>query len=73
MTPTSIVNANPSSTSPPNTYSASTAKPVVPDVISVRASVWLTLTLTSRSNRSRRIRRRFSRTRSNTTMESFTE
>ena len=37
--PTSSVNASPSSTSPPNTYRPSTARNVVPAVISVRDSV----------------------------------
>ena len=36
MTPTSMANANPRSTSPPNRYSASTAKKVVPAVMIVR-------------------------------------
>ena len=72
-TPTNMVKAKPRSTSPPNRNSARTAKAVVPDVMMVRLRVWLMLALTSLSNASRRMRRRFSRTRSNTTMESFTE
>ena len=73
MMPTSIVNAKPSSTSPPNRYSASTARNVVPAVMIVRLSVWLTLSLTTFSSESRRLLRMFSRTRSKMTMVSFTE
>ena len=73
MMPTSIVNAKPSSTSPPNRYSDSTARNVVPAVMMVRLSVWLTLWLTTFSSESRRLLRRFSRTRSKITMVSFTE
>ena len=54
MMPTSIVNAKPSSTSPPNRYSASTDRNVVPAVMTVRPSVWLTLRLTTFSSGSRR-------------------
>ena len=43
MMPTIIVNAKPFSTSPPNRYSDSTVSSVVPDVMMVRLSVWLTL------------------------------
>ena len=42
-------------------------------VMIVRDSVWLTLRLTTCSSGSRRIARRFSRTRSKMTMVSFTE
>jgi hypothetical protein len=45
----------------------------VPDVMTVRASVWLMLVFTKWANVSRRISRRFSRTRSKTTIESLTE
>ena len=71
--PTSIVNANPSSASPPNRNRDSTARNVVPAVMSVRESVWFTLVLTTCSSDSRRMDRRFSRTRSKMTIVSFTE
>ena len=45
--PTSMVNAKPRSASPPNTYSDSTDRNVVPAVMIVRASVWFTLRLTT--------------------------
>ena len=48
--PTSIVKANPRSTSPPNRYSDSTARNVVPAVMTVRPSVWLTALLTTCSS-----------------------
>ena len=73
MMPTIIVNAKPSSASPPNRYSATTDRNVVPAVMIVRPSVWLTLRLTTFSSGSRRIALRFSRTRSKMTMVSFTE
>src|SRR5262245_35678308 len=73
MMPTSIVNAKPRSTSPPNRYRDSTDRKVVPAVMTVRASVWFTLVLTTCSRDSRRIERRFTRTRSKTTMVAFTE
>ena len=73
ITPTIIVKAKPRSTSPPKTNSASTANKVVPEVMIVRLRVWLMLALTSVAKSSRRMRRRFSRTRSKTTIESFTE
>ena len=69
----SIVNANPRSTSPPKKYSASTVNSVVPDVMIVRLSVWLTDSLTVVSSDSRRLVRRFSRIRSKMTMVSLTE
>ena len=54
MMPTSIAKAKPRSTSPPNRYSASTARNVVPAVMIVRPSVWLTLRFTTFSSGSRR-------------------
>jgi hypothetical protein len=71
--PTSIVNANPRSASPPNRKIDSTDRKVVPAVMIVRESVWFTLSLTILSSGSRRRERRFSRTRSKMTIVSFTE
>ena len=72
--PTSIVNAKPSSTSPPNRYSASTARNVVPAVMIVRLSVWLTLVVDDLLERLAPHQcAEFSRTRSKTTIVSFTE
>ena len=55
MMPTTIVNANPCSTSPPKKNSASAVRSAVPDVMTVRPSVWLTETLITLSSESRRI------------------
>jgi hypothetical protein len=71
--PTSMVNAKPSSTSPPNRYNASTARNTVPDVMTVRVSVWLRLVLIIRSSGSLRLFLAFSRTRSKMTIMSFIE
>src|SRR5438132_9998911 len=45
MIPTTIVNANPCSTSPPKKNRASAVRSAVPDVMMVRLSVWLIETL----------------------------
>ena len=50
-----------------------TLSSVVPAVMTVRLSVWLTATLTMCARLSRRIVRMFSRTRSKITMVSLTE
>ena len=73
MVPTSMVNANASSTSPPNRYSAITDMNTVPEVMTVRVSVWFKLVLMADSSGSRRCSRVFSRTRSKMTIMSFIE
>ena len=73
MMPTTIVNAKPCSTSPPKKNSASEVSSAVPDVMTVRPSVWFTDALITSNIESRRIDRRFSRTRSKITIVSLVE
>ena len=73
MMPTTIVNAKPCSTSPPKKNSASDDSSAVPEVMIVRPSVWLMATLMTVSSESRRMLRRFSRTRSKITIVSLVE
>src|SRR5215467_12745019 len=73
MIPTTIVNANPWSTSPPKKNRANAVSRAVPDVMTVRPNVWFTDTLITWSIESRRIVRRFSRIRSKITIVSFVE
>ena len=73
MMPTTIVKANPFRTSPPKKNRASAVRSAVPDVITVRPSVWFTETLITWCRESRRIERRFSRMRSKMTIVSFVE
>ena len=73
MMPTTIVNAKPWSTSPPKKNSASDDSSAVPDVMMVRPRVWLIATLMMLPRLSRRMPRRFSRTRSKITIVSLVE
>ena len=73
MMPTTMVNANPCSTSPPKKNKASAVSSAVPEVITVRPSVWFTEALMISGMESRRIERRFSRTRSKITIVSLVE
>ena len=71
--PTTIVNAKPWRTSPPKKNRASAVRSAVPDVMIVRLSVWFTDALITSRSESRRIDRRFSRTRSKITIVSLVE
>ena len=73
MMPTTIVNAKPCSTSPPKKNSARAVSSAVPDVMTVRPSVWLIDTLMTWFSESRRMPRRFSRIRSKMTIVSLVE
>src|SRR5439155_7978382 len=55
MMPTTIVNANPCSTSPPKKHRASDVSRAVPDVMIVRPNVWFTDTLMTCPMESRRM------------------
>ena len=73
MMPNVITIAKPRSTSPPRMTHASVAATVVPDVTTVRGSVSLILRLRISYRFFRLNLCRFSRTRSNVTIVSFTE
>src|SRR6185369_1256542 len=73
MMPTTIVNAKPWSTSPPKKNNASDVRSAVPEVMTVRPSVWFTEALITSYIESRRIDRRFSRIRSKMTIVSLVE
>src|SRR5690348_551821 len=72
-TPMTIAKAKLRSTCPPKMKSRNTVRKVSPLVRMVRESVWLMERLTMAGSGSRRISRRFSRTRSKITMVSFIE
>ena len=72
-TPTISVKANAWMISPPKMNKAISTSRVVPLVIKVRASVWFTEVLTTWTGVLFRMRGKFSRMRSNTTMVSFSE
>ena len=60
-------------TSPPKTNNATTTRSVSDEVITVRDSVWFTDAFMISTGVPLRIRRKFSRMRSNTTIVSFSE
>ncbi len=72
-TPISMVSEKPSSSAPPKMKSISTTTSVVAEVMMVRLSVCVSETLTISYGVPRRILRKFSRIRSETTILSFSE
>ena len=72
-TPISMVSEKPSRIGPPNRNSIRITIRVVPEVIKVRCSVWVNDTLKISYGVPRRILRKFSRIRSDTTILSFSE
>ena len=71
--PTSSASENERITSPPKKNSASSTRAVVNEVLMVRLSISLMASLTIFSGSVSRVLRKFSRIRSATTMESFSE
>ncbi|MNC39904.1 hypothetical protein D3C75_885870 [compost metagenome] len=73
MTPMNRANEKPNRLSPPKNSSAAMASKVETEVATVRSRVWVVETLMFSISEALRMTRKFSRTRSNTTMVSFSE